>query len=578
MFFYEWIQSRWGGIIRVKESEIMKDIMISCNEYPRPQMKRDSFLCLNGEWDYHIQGSNRNESGKILVPFSPESKLGGEHEMLRPDDILIEETSFQLPDGFNNGRVILHIDAADGTCEVWLNGHLLHVSECGYLPIIVDISDYLQDMNHLKVICQDPTDTQEQLRGKQTLNPKGLWYTAQSGIWQSVWLESVPVDYITHLTITPNYDHEMVDVVVHANADLPVVIEMDEQVIHGMSNSLIKITLRDMHAWSVDDPYLYDMNITMNEDQVSSYVGIRKFSVDTDENGIKRLFVNNKPYFHQGLLDQGYNEYGMLSWPNDDMMIHDILTAKAMGFNMLRKHIKIEPLRWYYHCDRLGMLVWQDMMNGGGVYSKLLIHSPTVVQLPLKDHHYDLFSRKDARQRKLFMEQLEGMVRHLYNCTSIAMWVPFNEGWGQFDSKKAVELIQSIDKTRTIDHASGWYDQKIGDFLSLHVYFRPYKFKKDQLDRCVILTECGGYQWQLSKSDKSFGYKEMTSQKELEDALEKLFLQEILPAKKQGLSACVYTQLSDVETEVNGLITYDRKHIKVDTYRLKKINDKVIND
>ena len=551
---------------------------LPCSEYPRPQMKRESYLCLNGEWNFSIYGEKRNENGKVIVPFSIESKLGGNREVLKPNETLMMEKDFEIPDGFNIGRVLLHFDAVDGQSKIWINDHLADESECGYLPIVLDITNVLKKVNHICMVIHDPSDSGAQLRGKQSLHPKGIWYSAQSGIWQSVWLESVPVDYIESLKITPYFDEKYVEIFVKTNTSGKVCISCGKQSIKGESNAALLLHLDEMHPWTPENPYLYDLDVTFKEDHVTSYFGMRKFSVMKDHEGVMRLFLNNRPYFQSGLLDQGYNSEGLMSWKDDQMMIDDIQLAKSMGFNMLRKHIKIEPLRWYYHCDRLGMLVWQDMINGGSHYNLLTISSPLITNIHFKDSHYRLFGRKDEHERKRFLEQLKGMIDHLYNCVSISMWVIFNEGWGQFDSSKALMLVQKWDPTRVIDPTSGWHDQKMGDFKSWHVYFKPYKFKKDTLGRCVILSEFGGYQWAINDVKKSFGYKRMESQKELEENLVQLYEKQIIPAKRLGLSACVYTQLSDVESEVNGLVSYDRKTVKIQTEVMKKINERLKDD
>ena len=328
----------------------------------------------------------------------------------------------------------------------------------------------------------------------------------------------------------------------------------------------------------MDDPYLYDLKLTVNQDTVESYFAMRKYSIESDQNGIKRLFLNNQPIFHTGLLDQGYLSDTLMSWPCDQAMIDDICTAKSMGFNMLRKHIKIEPLRWYYHCDRLGMLVWQDMVNGGGPYNKFTINLPLFTDIHYKDHYYWLFGRSSLMERELWLKDLKGMIEHLYNVPSIAMWVIFNEGWGQFDVKKAYELVKTMDQTRTIIPCSGWHDQKIGDIRSWHVYFRPYKFKKDPLDRCVILSEFGGYQLPIQGhlvSEEPYGYKDIKDSSHLEAELTELYANQIYPGKMKGLSASVFTQLSDVEREVNGLLTYDRKVLKINPQVMKDLNDRL---
>ena len=301
---------------------------------------------------------------------------------------------------------------------------------------------------------------------------------------------------------------------------------------------------------------------------------MRKVSVEKDRSGKPRLFHNGRPYFHNGLLDQGYWPDGLYTAPTDEAMIFDIETAKAMGFNVLRKHIKVEPLRWYYHCDRLGMLVWQDMPCGGGRYDPVVVSAPLVTDIHLKDSAYLLFGRESKAGRGEFMTELRAMVQHLYNCPCIAMWVPFNEGWGQFDAARAVGVIHEIDTSRTVDHASGWHDQGIGETKSLHVYFRPYVFKPDRRGRAVILTEFGGYNCLVpghSFNDRDFGYKRLGDADKLRAALEELYSQQIAPAYEQGLAAAIYTQVSDVEDELNGLITYDRQVVKIPPETVRNI-------
>ena len=303
---------------------------------------------------------------------------------------------------------------------------------------------------------------------------------------------------------------------------------------------------------------------------------MRKFSVGTDDKQRPRLMLNNKPYFFNGVLDQGYWPESLYTPPCDEAMIFDIQKMKALGFNMLRKHLKIEPLRWYYHCDRLGMLVWQDMPNGGGSYNLLTVSSPLVTGIHFKDKHYAMFARKDKQCRLAFERELEEMIQHLYNCPCICMWVPFNEGWGQFDAARIYDFVKSLDSTRTIDHASGWHDQGVSDVVSLHVYFKKYRFKADKKGRAMMLSEFGGYNLGLDGhrfNSKDFGYKRFKDADSLADALKSLYQEEIAPAKAQGLCAAVYTQLSDVEDELNGLLTYDRQVAKIDPEKLKRIVD-----
>ena len=293
-----------------------------------------------------------------------------------------------------------------------------------------------------------------------------------------------------------------------------------------------------------------------------SYFAMRKIAVAKDKNGVPRLFLNNEPYFQNGLLDQGYWPDGLYTAPTDEALIYDISTAKAMGFNMLRKHIKVEPARWYYHCDRLGMLVWQDMPNGGRRYNPVIISAPLVTGIHLNDSAHALFARSDSEGRAQFKSELGELVNHLYNCPCICMWVIFNEGWGQFDARKMYDFVRSMDKTRVIDHASGWHDQGIGNVQSLHVYFKPYRFKPDKKGRAVVLSEFGGYNLPVAGhtwNAKNFGYKGYQTPEALGEAVKTLYETQIVPACKSGLAADVYTQLSDVEDEVNGFVTYDRR-------------------
>lgn len=544
-------------------------------EYPRPQMVRDSYLNLNGTWSYAITKSAQmpqKADGTILVPFSPESALSGVGRTLQPDEYLWYIRSVELPEGFNIGRVLLHFGAVDQTATVWCNGVELATHTGGYLPFTVDLTDVLGPVNTIMVCVRDLTNTALHTRGKQKLRPGGIWYPPQSGIWQTVWLESVPKEYIRSLKITPRFDEQLVEVLVRGNGRC--VMELDGKKYAFPAGVPARVPVQHMKPWTPEHPALYPFSVTLGQDMVYSYFAMRKCSVETDENGVKRLYLNNKPYFHNGLLDQGYWSDGLYTAPSDEALIYDIQTAKAMGFNMLRKHMKVEPERWYYHCDRLGMLVWQDMPCGGGRYDPLIVSAPLVTHWHLDDHWYPLFGRANAAERQTFLAELRSMVSALYNHPSIVMWVPFNEGWGQFDSLTAVQTIEEIDRTRTIDPASGWHDQGFGDVQSLHVYFQKYKFKPDKLGRAVLLSEFGGYTHRVhghTRSGKSFGYKNCNSPHALEFSLQELYAEQIRPAKEQGLAAAVYTQLSDVETELNGLITYDRRKVKLPLETLRSI-------
>lgn len=551
-------------------------------EYPRPQMKRDSYLNLNGVWEYAITDTEQMPDkfdGNILVPFSPETELSGVMRSVQPSQTLWYRRELCFPAGFNKGRVLLHFGAVDQIAEVYVNGTQVCSHVGGYTPFSADITECLKGKNSILVKVRDYSDTKSYSRGKQKTKRGGIWYTAQSGIWQTVWAESVPDVYIQSLNTTPLFDESAISLRVVSKGSYLCRAEACGETISFLSNETVKLSLPSFIPWTPENPHLYALSVTMGDDRVDSYFGMRKYAVGTDENGVKRLFLNNKPYFHNGLLDQGYYCDGMYTAPSDEAMIFDIRTAKSMGFNMLRKHIKIEPLRWYYHCDRLGMLVWQDMMNGGGQYNKFTITTPIFTGIHFKDSRYRLFARTDIDGRRQYYAELEEMIRHLYSCVCVAMWVPFNEGWGQFHAAEAVKRIQKLDSTRTIDHASGWHDQKIGEIQSLHVYFKKYVFQPDKLDRAVVLSEFGGYNLRLNGhcfNQKDFGYKRFGSPEELLHAYKDLYENQIIPAKERGLSAAVYTQLTDVEDELNGLITYDRKAVKLPAEAVKTINESLM--
>jgi len=548
-------------------------------EYPRPQMVRNSYENLNGYWDcsFTASGEKPGEWQPILVPFSPEAPLSGVSRALKPDEFLWYRRSLPAMNA-DGGRILLHFGAVDQQAEVYVNGTKVAWHRGGYTPFSADITDALTDgENELLVRVQDDTDASWHSRGKQKTARGNIWYTPQSGIWQTVWMERVPACYITGLHITPLFDKRACQIIVQTSEPADVSVSFEGKTYMARSGEAIVIVPQEFLPWSPDEPHLYGFEAACGEDSVKSYFALRSVEVRADAQGVRRLHLNGKPYFHVGMLDQGYWPDGLYTAPSDEALIYDISLAKELGFNMLRKHIKIEPLRWYYHCDRLGMLVWQDMINGGRKgYNMFVITAPLFTGLALKDSHYSWFRRQDAEGRKEYYAELEEMIRHLYNCPSIVMWVPFNEGWGQFDAQEAVRRIQALDTTRTIDHASGWHDQGIGDFKSLHVYFKPYKFSHDKKKRCEILTEFGGYSFpvegHLFNTEKAFGYKKIASLDELAAAYRKLYEEEIIPVKALGLSATVYTQVSDVEDEINGVVTYDRKVVKFNPAFMRAIH------
>ena len=547
-------------------------------EHPRPQLRRHSYINLNGPWEYAFRISQKEPAdwdGHIIVPFSPEAPLSGVGRQLKPGENLHYRRTLSTPEHGDTERVLLHFGAVDQWCRLRLNGRLVGEHEGGYLPFTFDITQFLHGPdgpeNSLHLVVTDPTDTGVGARGKQTLRPGGIWYTAQSGIWQTVWLEVVPEAHVSALRIEPDLDR--IDLTVEVTGELPgscrVEVSSDGVLVaagEGPPGSRISIPVADGHLWSPEDPFLYDLRIIAHDDEVRSYAGLRRFGVAPDGKGVPRLQLNGRPYFHAGVLDQGYWSDGLYTAPSDSALIHDITTMKQMGFTMLRKHIKIEPMRWYYHCDRLGMLVWQDMVNGGGRYHRRVVEIPAVTPLHLRDGRYRLFARSDAAGRAQWLEEMAATIELLGNCTGLVVWVPFNEGWGQFDANEATESIKRLDPTRLVDHASGWHDQGGGDFTSLHVYFRPFRMPRRRTGRVLALSEYGGYSLHLddhSVSDKEFGYRRYGSAAMLTDAFRRLHTDQILPAVGRGLAATVYTQLSDVEDETNGLLTYDRRVVKI---------------
>ena len=545
-------------------------------EYPRPQLRRESFLNLNGVWQYAVSTLNSEPEeydGDIVVPFPLESELSGVGRVLQPGEYLWYRREFTLPEDFNVGRVLLHFGAVDQCARVWVNGMDACTHTGGYLPFSADITDLLfEGENTLVVRVTDDTDRSYHTRGKQKLKPGGIWYSTVSGIWQTVWCESVPENYISSLFITPHLEDGSVELLVMGEGAVRAVIDGDAYDFEAGTSALLK--LREVRAWSPEEPYLYKLELAMGDDRVESYFAMRSVGIGEDRNGVKRLLLNGKPYFQNGLLDQGWWPDGLYTAPSDEALAFDIAAAKTMGFNMLRKHVKVEPLRWYYHCDRLGMLVWQDMPNGGGAYSALTVSAPLLTGSHSRDDKYSKFARREEKGRDEFREELLDMVSHLYNAPSIVTWVIFNEGWGQFDSDKCAEAVLELDSSRILDRTSGWHDQGSGELRSIHLYFDDYKHKPDKLGRCVVLSEFGGYTLPIDGHawpGKPFGYKKFDSQEKFRRALTLLYDGQIRPACMSGLAAAIYTQLTDVENELNGLITYDRRVIKLSPADIKRI-------
>ncbi len=551
-------------------------------EYPRPQLVRDSYVNLNGLWDYAITASDTPPGawdGQIVVPFSPEAPLSGVGRQLRPGQVLWYRRTLPLTRA-QGRRILLHFGAVDQRAWVYVNGLLAGTHTGGYTAFTLDITNLLREDNTLLVAVRDDTDASPLSRGKQKTKRGGIWYTPQSGIWQTVWAEYVPENFVQSVLFTPELPAGRVSWRLRApqpqgakisifHAGAPVCEGTCDE--DGCGSAVLPPPL---HLWSPDTPELYDVTIALGEDTVTSYFALRTISRGLDAQGRACLLLNGEPLFQHGVLDQGYWPDGLYTAPSDEALVYDIRLMKQLGFNLLRKHIKIEPMRWYYHCDRLGMLVWQDMPSGGGAYHALTITAPLFTHLHLPDSWYRAFARTDAEGRESYRRELTELIEQLQNCPCIVLWVPFNEGWGQFDAKDIARLVRRLDPTRLIDHASGWHDQRVSDVKSRHVYFMPYRFRPDRTGRAVVLSEFGGYHLSIKDhtwADKCFGYRGYRTPQALMQAVDRLYRTEIVPARQKGLAAAVYTQLSDVEDERNGFVTYDRRVVKVPTEPMQAI-------
>ncbi len=564
-------------------------------EYPRPQFERELWQNLNGTFDYKI--ATRGEKwisefdGQILVPFAIESMLSGVEKPLKPSDRLWYQKKFVLDDALKGKNIILNFGAVDWQCKVYINKELVGTHTGGYCAFYFDITEYLCDGENTLTVCvYDPTEAGWQQRGKQDNHPHGFWYTSTSGIWQTVWLEAVSKCRIEKIKILPDIDTESFNIKTalsdNENVSLKITVSDGENTVLSKEISLDEtVKLENPKLWSCEEPNLYYITLELSQngeitDTVKSYFGMRKFNIAKDKFGVMRLFLNNEPYFQRGLLDQGYWCDGGLTPPTDEAMIFDISEMKRLGFNMLRKHIKIEPMRWYYHCDRLGMLVWQDMISGGkyigDFYAGFL---PNIGINKIKDDKYETFSRGEKKWRDDYKRELGEMLEQLYNCVSIYCWVPFNEAWGQFDALKICKYVKSVDSSRVVDHASGWYDQGGGDIKSMHKYILPIRLPKLDNKRAFVITEFGGYSRKVTdhiwNEKKAFGYLMFKNKEKLSQAYKNLHEKQVIPLIDKGLSGTVYTQVSDVENEVNGIFTYDRAHIKIDEEVIKNINSQL---
>lgn len=557
-------------------------------EHPIPQAKRKDWLCLNGKWNFeklNTQGESVYQD-EILVPFSPESLLSGvmENFTLGAGGTLTYTRSVFVAENLLKGVTRLHFGAVDSECEVFVNGTQVGAHKGGFTAFFADVSDALcLGENEIKVICRDEGTRNSGARGKQSDKPGKIWYTPQSGIWQSVWLESMPKNHIGDFRITPDFDNKRVNISALGQSEVVATVYDNDQEILSKKGVEEITFFYDFTPWSPENPKLYTL-ILKNEDgdEVESYFAFRSFGKGVDKNGKPRLLLNGKPYFFNGVLDQGYWSDGMLTYPSDQAAKDELQMLKNMGFNTVRKHIKIEPMRWYHHCDRIGLIVWQDFVNGGGEYNSFHVAIWPFLGAKHRDDDYKYFAREDESGREEFIASVHETVAQLYNCPCIGLWVPFNEGWGQFDSEKVAKLVKELDETRIIDSVSGWHDQGVDktELKSLHTYFTPLKVPKDK--RPVVLSEFGGYSMKVCghvfNEKKEFGYKKFRDKEKLVDALRKLYLKKLLPLLKQGLCGCIYTQVSDVEEEINGLVTYDRKIIKIPVDEILRINEAITRE
>lgn len=546
---------------------------------------RKNWLCLNGEWAFYKESvtGERSYEGNILVPFSPETLNSGVAEgfELKSGEKLVYTRKATVGKDLLQGCTLLNFGAVDSECEVYVNGVKVGGHKGGFTAFSVNVTETLREgENELKLVCADEATRNGGARGKQSDKRGGIWYTPQSGIWQTVWLESMPEKHVGKFRITP--DARTKTVKLDADCDEEVtasVFDGEKEILREKFRGAVTLSY-DFELWSPENPKLYDLVLSHpSGDEVRSYFGVRSFGKTKDERGIMRLTLNGKPYFFNGVLDQGYWSDGMLTYPCDRAAEDELRMLKEMGFNTVRKHIKLEPMRWYYHCDRLGLVVWQDFVNGGGEYKFLHVAAAPFLGFHHRDDDYAYFARENEGGRYEFMRMSEEILDQLYNCTCIGVWVPFNEGWGQFDSAKITDFVRGKDGTRIIDSVSGWHDQGAGktELKSLHTYYTRLKVPKDP--RPVVLSEFGGYSMKTDghvfDESKEFGYKKFKTQDELLAALRKLYLGKLLPLIRKGLCGCIYTQVSDVEEEINGLVTYDRKIVKIPVEKLREINDRL---
>jgi hypothetical protein len=545
-------------------------------EYPRPQMVRKNWINLNGSWDFALTDSASGMPGhfddRILVPFCVESTLSGVTRKVTGRDAMWYRKHFRLDKPRNRQRILLHFGGVDWHTSLWINGQKVGEHAGGYDPFYFDITEALnrKGVQAITLRVWDPTNEGLQARGKQLLDPGGIWYTAVSGIWQTVWMEQVPASHIDHIRVVPDLDSHSalvsVGITTPDKHHLLRISAWDKDsclvIQQGQADSLLRLNIPDPRVWSPAHPHLYGLTVQLIEkgdivDEASSYFGMRKVEIRKDTNGINRIFLNQEAVFNFGPLDQGWWPDGLYTAPADDALKYDIEMTRAMGFNTARKHTKVEPARWYYWCDKLGLLVWQDMPRCAGGLDP---YAAGDVERP-------------ARQEEIFRREWEAIINAFRHFPSIIAWVPFNEGWGQFKTNEILDWTKKLDTTRLVDGPSGWKDFGGGEMLDLHYYPDPGIAPLEE-NRAVVLGEFGGLKYAVSghlwQDTDNWGYRDTESLADLNDTYEQL-IHRLAPFVSKGLAAAIYTQTSDVEVEVNGLMTYDRKIIKLDTSRASRL-------
>ena len=536
------------------------------NAYPRPQFRRISFINLNGPWDFAVTDGDlpASFSETIQVPYPPEAPLSGVNRRIRPNETMWYRRTFPMPEHTANEHVFLHFGAVDQVCEVHLNGVLLGRHEGGCLPFSFDITGALHPENELLVNAVDTLDHRYPW-GKQKQNPGGMWYTPFSGIWQTVWMEVVPENGIASLTLVPALDAITVTVFPRFRfLGAELTIETPNGPIRvDMKEPRVTVPIPDPILWTSESPHLYPITVRHGEDTVHSYFALRTVSQSV-VNGVPRLLLNGKPYFFHGLLDQGYWPDGLCLPPDDAGYERDISAAKEQGFNTLRKHIKVEPLPFYEACDRLGMLVIQDFVNNG---EYRFLHDTVLPTIGLK-RLGDSDTNRDRNTRRIFRATARDTIRHLYNAPCVAGWTIFNEGWGQFTADEVYHSLKAFDHTRFFDATSGWFRQKQSDVRSEHVYFRKFRLKRSQ--KPFLLSEFGGYVY-AEDTRRKYGYRFFRDREAYREAVRKLYRDEILPAIPMGLCGAIYTQITDVENEQNGIFSYDRSTVRTDAKEMRAI-------